>query len=67
MEILEADTDLLVVITFTWLENRSFSELVGLLIAQDGEHYAKRFFGTAPNLKSDVAFASGNHECEIER
>ena len=65
-KILENIPDMSVVITSTWREKYSFSELVELLAAHGGERFTKRFLGVTPILESAIDYVPGIRQREIE-
>lgn len=65
-KVLENIPEISVIITSTWREKYSFSELVGLLVAHGGERFADRFIGITPILESTSAYMPGIRQREIE-
>lgn len=65
-KILENLPELSVVISSTWRERYSFSELIALLSAHGGEGFSKRFVGVTPILESTSDYVPGIRQREIE-
>lgn len=66
-KLLESHPALLVVITSTWRENHTFSELLNIVNSHGGEKYVDRFIGITPILEDPNNYVAGVRQDEIEQ
>lgn len=65
-KVLETHPDMSVVITSTWRERHTFSQLLGILATHGGERFTARFIGATPILESENDYVPGIRQREIE-
>lgn len=64
--VLERFPEISVVITSTWRERLSLTQLVNLLREHGGENFTSRFIGVTPIMESTTDYVPGIRQREIE-
>lgn len=65
--LLESNPELLVVITSTWRENHTFTQLLEIFKSHGGEKYLDRFIGITPILEDPNNYVPGVRQDEVEQ